>query len=443
VEEEVATLLDGEDGVTTARSAGPPRPGLVVVFVASRACSVPLPMSEEGLELGRTQGEVLADASISRRHARVRRTGGAWTITDLESSNGTFVDGVKVEGEITTTSPRVLRLGSAIFLFQDDVARFATGARVRDGLVVGPTLAAIIERVGHLARIGSSVHITGESGSGKEIVARAFHAASGRAAETFVAVNCAAIPPAIAERLFFGTKKGAFSGADADANGYVQAAHKGTLFLDEIGELDPSVQAKLLRVLETKEVLALGAVKPQAIDMRVCSATMRNLLAEVEAGRFREDLYYRIGRPAVALPPLRRRPEEIPFLVEEELARMPSSVQAAGSFLEACILRSWRGNVRELLQEVREAASLVLGTEKPVVRAEHLPAGAAADVQMERPPEPGPVPATAAVGTPEHQAMIATALAAEDDNVSGAARRLGVHRNQLRRWMTRYGMGKA
>jgi DNA-binding NtrC family response regulator len=438
MEPEVPTQLDTEDGASPAPSHGPPRPGLVLVFVGARAQVLVLPVPNGGLELGRTQDAALNDASISRSHARVSRHEGAWTITDLDSRNGTFVDGVRIRGEVTVMDARVLRLGSAVFLLKDDVAPLATGVEVREGVVVGPTLLGILERVGHLARLESSVHINGGSGSGKEIVARAFHAASKRTG-AFIAVNCAAIPTNLAERLLFGTRRGAFSGADSDAEGYVQAANKGTLFLDEIGDLEATVQAKLLRVLETKEVLPLGAVTPQAVDMILCSATIRSLLAEVEAKRFREDLYYRVGRPAVVLPSLGERIEEIAFLIQLELERMPSRVQLSASFVEACLLRPWRGNVRELLQQVREAASLVLGVEAPILRSEHLPPlPTSTTIEPSAPVVTGP-----AVGTPQHREVVEKALGAESGNVSATARRLGVHRNQLRRWMTRYGLAAA
>src|SRR5262249_24295980 len=153
--------------------------------------------------------------------------------------------------------------------------------------------------------------IFGETGSGKEGAARQFHAASSRRAGPFIAVNCATIPPLLAERLLFGARKGAFSGADANVEGYIQAADKGTLFLDEISELQPGVQAKLLRVLQSREVFPLGASRGTQVDVAICSATHRDLRAEVAAGRFRDDLFCRICRPMVELPPLRARPKDI------------------------------------------------------------------------------------------------------------------------------------
>ena len=148
----------------------------------------------------------------------------------------------------------------------------------------------------------------GESGSGKELASASFSRAASRGgASPFIGVNCAAVPAGLAERLLFGARKGAFSGATGDVQGYIQAADGGTLFLDEVAELDLRVQAKLLRVLETREVLPLGATRAERVELRVCVAAHADLAEQVTAGRFREDLYYRVGRPVVRIPPLRER----------------------------------------------------------------------------------------------------------------------------------------
>src|SRR5262249_47131898 len=187
-----------------------------------------------------------------------------------------------------------------------------------------------------------------------------------------VAVNCATIPEALAERLLFGARKGAFSGADADSDGYIQEADGGTLFLDEVAELSLAVQAKLLRVLETREVLPLGASKPRKIELRFCSATHRDLRAHVAAGKLREDLYFRIATPRVTVPPLRERPEEIPWLLQAEVSRIAPSLALHVSVVETCLLRGWPGNVREILAEIRSAAQTALSAESQRLEARHL-----------------------------------------------------------------------
>ncbi|MBX3213926.1 MAG: sigma 54-interacting transcriptional regulator [Labilithrix sp.] len=433
---DVPTQLDTEDGRAEVAVALA-RPGLVLVAVGGHPEHLVVHVPEAGLEIERRPEGPLAHASISRRHATVARRGDAWRVVDHDSRNGTFVDGVRVEGEVFTRG-RILRLGSAIFLLENDVAPFAAGVKHEDGVVVGATLRGVLERIAKLAPLGGAVHFTGGTGSGKEVAARAFHAASPRAHGPFVAINCATIPPNLAERLLFGARRGAFSGADADVEGYVQAADGGTLFLDEVAELELTVQAKLLRVLETQQVLALGAVKPRPVKLQLCSATMKSLPAEVEAKRFREDLYYRIGRPAIAVPDLGARLEELPHLVELELGRLPGDVKSSSAFLEACMLRPWRGNVRELFQCVREAASLVIGTDAPALRAQHLPP----PVAVVGEPAPGAAGEKDEPGTPEHRSKVVAALEAEGQNVSAAARRLGVHRTQLRRWMARYELSR-
>jgi transcriptional regulator with PAS, ATPase and Fis domain len=249
----------------------------------------------------------------------------------------------------------------------------------------------------------------------------------------FIAVNCAAIPEGLAERLLFGAKRGAYSGANTDAQGYVTAAHQGTLFLDEVAELDPLVQAKLLRVLETREVLPLGESRPRPVQIRVCAATHQNLREAVSAGRFRQDLYFRLGRPEVVLPPLRERIDELPWLIQAELARTRPDRLASASFVEACALRAWPGNVRELLREVRLAAHAQLEPGLHQLLAEHLAPDAGRRIEPSVAAAGGAAKSLSGVTDPQIEA----ALAEHQGNVTRAARALGLHRNQLRRWLAK------
>jgi DNA-binding NtrC family response regulator len=451
----------------------------VLVLSAGQPASRVLRVSAAGIELGRDHpvfaGSV--DGRLSRRHARVRWDGRRFEVTDLGSRNGTSVDGVPLRPDAPQTMTRLLRVGDSILVPARDVEPHERlGVRVADGRVEGPTLQLALRTAAHAARLGSVLHITGESGAGKEGLARAFHAAGPARDGPFQAVNCAAIPEGVAERLLFGAKRGAYSGADADADGYVQAAHGGTLFLDEVAELSLAVQAKLLRFLETREVLPLGAARPRQVDLRFCSATHRDLRALVAAGKLREDLYFRIAAPHVAVPPLRDRPEEIPFLVAAELARVAAAMPASAavaltphpSLLEACLLRVWPGNVRELAAEIRSAAQSVLAAdlspeprpggarapkggalegaprlEAARVEARHLRPLAGSALAAPPPsgdgPEEGP-PSPPAAAPSGNKARITLALKLFEGNVSAAARELGVHRTQLRRWMDRYGL---
>jgi DNA-binding NtrC family response regulator len=318
------------------------------------------------------------------------------------------------------------------------------GVRIADGRVEGPALQQALDSAANAARLGSVLHITGESGAGKEGVARAFHTAGTAAKAPFEAVNCATIPEGVAERLLFGTKRGAYSGADADAEGYVQAAHGGTLFLDEVAELSLAVQAKLLRVLETGEVLPLGASRPRKVELRLCSATHRDLRVQVATGKLREDLYFRIATPRVVVPPLRERPEELALLLHAIVERIAPACAVHVSLVETCLLRPWPGNVRELLAEVRSATQAAVAAGTTRVEQRHLAetAGSAFVVPVEpavsdpakqaKPLERSAVPPT--------RARLVTVLGRCKGNISAAARELGVHRTQLRRWMERHGL---
>jgi transcriptional regulator with GAF, ATPase, and Fis domain len=287
-------------------------------------------------------------------------------------------------------------------------------------------------QIEHAARSGDVLLLGGESGAGKEVAARAFHASGPSASGPFVAVNCATLPHGLAESLLFGARKGAFSGAIADTDGYFQSADGGTLFLDEVAELDPQVQAKLLRALEVREVVPLGASRPRRIDVRICAAT-HDLRAQVGKGRFREDLYFRLGRPEVRVPPLRERREEIPWLIAAELARAEQGLTAQASLVEACMVRHWPGNVRELLSEVRRIVATAQATGRASLTVDDL------DTQAGTAFAPSPGEQTAGSAGPPDQATIERALRARNNNVTQAARDLGMHRNQLRRWLAKHG----
>ncbi|MFO0588456.1 MAG: sigma 54-interacting transcriptional regulator [Polyangiaceae bacterium] len=440
-------LLDTREGARAAE------PGLLLVLAAGRPASVVVRLTEGEIVLGRDLPAFGKDPDgrMSRRHALVKWTGQRFEVTDLGSRNGTSIDGAPIAADAPSAVTRVLRAGDSIFLPIRDVEPYERlGVRIAEGRVEGPALQEALLSAAHAARLGSTLHITGESGSGKEGLARAFHAA-GRASGPFQAVNCATIPESVAERLLFGAKKGAFSGADADADGYVQAAHGGTLFLDEVAELSLAVQAKLLRVLETGEVLPLGASRPRKVDLRFCSATHRDLRAMVAAGRLREDLYFRIAAPRVVVPPLRDRPEEIAYLAQAEVERVGGPAAVHPSLIEACLLRVWPGNVRELLAEIRSAAQAALAAEAPRLEAKHLSAhagsalaSAAAPIPVrELPPsesEGTRERVVVTVGLPPSKTKIAGALKRHEGNISRAARDLGLHRTQLKRMLERYGI---
>jgi transcriptional regulator with PAS, ATPase and Fis domain len=290
-----------------------------------------------------------------------------------------------------------------------------------------------------------AVLLEGETGTGKELVARAVHRASPRAEGPFVPVNCAAIPETLLERELFGHRRGAFTGATHDQRGFFEAADGGTIFLDEIGEMPPAMQAKLLRVLQEGEVVPLGDTRAHRVDVRVISATNRTLVTDVESGAFRLDLYYRLSAFPIVLPPLRKRRDDIPRLAQHCLAlscshlgrTMPAIEPAALELLEH---HDWPGNVRELQNEIERAVALT--PDGATIGREQLSRRLTAPARLL-----APLPATASPQAPAtlrdararwEADYIALVLAREHGNVSHAARVLGLSRAMLQRKMKLY-----
>jgi transcriptional regulator with GAF, ATPase, and Fis domain len=396
------------------------------------------------ITLGRevVEGLGLVDNWLSREHADVSFDGTQWSVADRGSRNGTHVDGTRVEGAVKVAAPRVLRVGRTLLFAVRDVTRFEGASVATDAMIVGPTLQKAIDRIAYAATTSDGLLINGESGTGKEAAAALFHARGPRASGPFVPVNCAAIPEGLAERLLFGAKRGAFTGATSDAGGYVQGAEGGTLFLDEIGELEPDVQPKLLRVLESKEILTLGATRPRKVDVRFCFATHRDLRAAVAAGHLRADLYYRVAQQQVTLPPLRARAEEIAFHIARELRNVGVALPEDGRFVEECLLRPWPGNVRELIQETRRAAHEARASGATEVRVDHL--AESAGRSFEREPEIATTSTPSSPGgggsAPPTREAIESIFAAHRGNVAATARALGLHRAQVYRLLRRFGL---
>jgi len=302
-----------------------------------------------------------------------------------------------------------------------------------------PAIGRVRALLARAAGSEASVLLAGESGTGKELAARALHARSARRDGPFVAVNAAALVDTLVESELFGHERGAFTGAVARRRGRLETAHRGTLFLDEVGEMAPSTQAKLLRVLETRSFERVGGTESVKVDVRVIAATNRDLPTEVREKRFREDLYYRLAVVTITLPPLRERRADIPDLASFFLARHS---QRLGRLLEGfspgalsrLVTYDWPGNVRELSNAVERAAVLSAG---PLVRPEDLP-----EALVEGPASPGGEPLPPyheAVNRAKHQ-VVSAALAQSRGNVTEAARLLGLHPNYLHRLLNQLGL---
>ena len=321
-------------------------------------------------------------------------------------------------------------------------AQLATGPAERGLIVESAAMRQALELVTRVAEHNTTVLITGESGTGKEVVARAIHRASPRAGKAFVGINCAAIPEALLESELFGHVRGAFTGASSDKTGLFEAANGGTILLDEIGELPLGLQAKLLRVLQENEIRRVGDQRTRRVDARVLAATARDLEAEVRAGRFREDLFYRIHVVVIALPPLREREDDIAPLSRHFVARLaqrfgrPLSLSAdAIAWLEQ---QPWPGNVRELENAIERAAVLTNHEILSPVdfRIEPLPSPLSQDPGEK---EMGSGTLRDATERAERDAIV-DALKASDGNRRAAAQRLGVSLRTLFYKIDRHGI---
>lgn len=384
---------------------------------------------------------LVPDGWMSQRHADLVRTSGAWTIADLGSKNGTWVNGERVGGErVTLHDGDVLRLGHTFLRMRADLA--AQGPALLDGRALAteplalrtmsPAFSRIADDARAVAKARAPVLLLGESGTGKELMARALHDLSGRGS-SFVAVNCGGIPHELVEAELFGYRKGAFSGATGDRLGFVRLSHGGTLFLDEIGDLPLSAQAALLRVLQESQVTPVGSDQTIAVDLRVVSATHRQLGRMVREGTFRHDLLARLDGVRIELPPLRDRREDVPLLIACLLARLATDrpdVTIAPDAAQALLQYHWPLNVRELERALEGA--LALARTRAITLAD-LPR---AVVDASGDPEPGPL----SDADEKQRSELVAMLGQHRGNLSAVARAMNKHRTQILRWMERYGL---
>jgi DNA-binding NtrC family response regulator len=431
-------FLPGSAHNTLGQSAWPP---WIVGAGAQGANTVDITDATSPILIGRDPScsIVLADPEVSAIHAEIRAEPHGVLLRDLGSKNGTIVGGVRVrEGNLMAAC--TVQIGSTLLRFEPrprEQVEIAEEERLGALRGRAPSMRHLFRRIRRIAPTNLSVLITGETGTGKELVARALHDHSLRSQGPFVVVDCASIPPTLAESELFGHKKGAFTGADKETDGAFHEADGGTLFLDEIGELPVDIQPKLLRALEEKTIKRVGVSKYDIVDVRIVAATLRNLGDRTNTGNFRSDLFFRIAHVQLYLPPLRERRADIPVLVQGICERIGKPERAA-EMIQLVSARfaqhEWPGNVRELVNFVALAAEL---PPDDAEAASFWPPAAEAD----------PVPSVSAFGKTKREATAAfekeyfVRLAAESAGiVSEMARRSGLERHHVRRYLRKYGI---
>jgi DNA-binding NtrC family response regulator len=423
--EETRVELVVSSGVDAERSAVVPPAGLLVGS-------------------GKAAGFRLKDPSVSRKHLELTPVAEGMLIRDLGSTNGTKVGGNRIT-EAVVGIGSVLVLGKTKLELVRTVERhpLPLSRRRRFGELIGSSapmrqVYALLERA---AEVDVTVLIEGETGTGKELAARALHRNSHRAKNSFQIVDCGAVSPTLIEAELFGHVKGSFTGADRDRAGAFELAHQGTLFFDEIGELPLALQPKLLRALETREVRRIGGSAQIPVDVRFVAATNRDLTVEVKRGRFREDLFYRLNVFRVAMPPLREHRDDIPTLVKHFLEPL-SSTPLSEELLERMVQLDWPGNVRELRNAVERAVVLSRGEKR-----------ATDDVETPTSPGEAAVPDLAAVDASRpfkevkaevvarfEQSYLEQVLARTGGNISAAAREAGIDRKHMERLIRKHGI---
>jgi transcriptional regulator with GAF, ATPase, and Fis domain len=453
-------LYDDDPALTTIFDGGRPtvrhlrKSKLVVVNGADAGREVEI--SKPRLTGGRSiiNDLVLSDKAISGAHFELNAADDGYRLRDLDSTNGVYCGDLRIR-EVYLKPGMQFRVGHTELRFQpmQEIVEIALSKRDSFEQVVGSSLRmreifATLEKV---APSELTVLVTGETGTGKEMIARGIHQSSPRKHKPFVVLDCGAIPKDLIESTLFGHEKGSFTGAVGQHHGCFEQAQGGTIFLDEIGELDINLQPKLLRVLENRELKRVGGDRLIKIDVRVVAATNRDLRQMVNAGTFREDLYFRLSVIHVELPPLRDRKDDIPSLAETFLKeigqRRGMRMEFAPDALQMMTTHSWSGNVRELKNVVERAASLCEG---PVVRR--------SDLMFNRDTSPNRPPASDPAALPEIPAgldfkeakqrvvdafelqYLKALLERHDGNITRSAQEAGLTRYHLRELLKRHGL---
>ena len=372
----------------------------------------------------------LPDARASSTHLRLHRVLGSWLAEDAGSKNGTLVEGRRIERE-PLADGAILELGHTFLLFRESLPDAGDLLEGRTAQTLHPALAAELRNLELMAKSRVPVLLRGESGTGKELLAASIHRLSGRPG-AFVPVNCGAIAPNLVESELFGHTRGAFTSATEAQQGLIRAADRGTLLLDEIGDLPLPAQAALLRALQEEEVLPVGAAKAVKVDLRVVSATHRDLEALAGEERFRPDLLARLSGFVFTLPALRERREDFALLVAALLGKLSAlDVAFSPEAARALLRHEWPLNIRELEKSLSSAAVLARGG---TIEVEHLPAVLR---EPQKPQRSAPVLEPQDV---ERRAALVDLLRANAGNVTAVARAMGKARVQVQRWLRRYGL---
>jgi transcriptional regulator with PAS, ATPase and Fis domain len=410
----------------------------------------------------------LDDPHVSFNHAELTRTPSGAVLRDLGSSNGTRVANIAIKEAVLSSGAEIV-VGTTRLRFEmgdksGDLARLVRepvgeeevrGVPSRFGAAVGASevMRRLFALLGRIAPTDLTITLIGETGTGKDVLAHAVHAASPRRDAPFVVFDCAAVPPSLIESQLFGHEKGAFTGAVSARSGVFERAHGGTLFIDEIGELPLDLQPKLLRALEQRQVQRLGSDAAQPFDARIIAATNRNLTAQVEAGAFRQDLFFRLSTAVLQVPPLRDRVGDLPALVAHFLTqarRSPAVTPAALALLQS---HDWPGNVRELKNVIGSAAALATGGSSAPLDVKDLlflRPGTYTPPRRDVAPAPQPLPSASGsgpiIGMPggslqaQERLAIQRALKEHDGNRTRAARALGIATSTLYTKLKKYGL---
>jgi DNA-binding NtrC family response regulator len=353
------------------------RPMLVRREVALHVTSGPdkgktVALGNRPVHVGAADGNelVLTDEQVSRRHFSVEQAEEGYLVKDLGSTNGTYYRGARVQ-EAMVGAGAELRAGNSVIRLEvgEETSAVIPGREAFGDLIgASPAIQEVFGLLATVAPTDLTVLIEGETGTGKELFAEELHNQSGRRDGPFVVVDCASLPAGLIESELFGHKRGAFSGADRDRVGALVEADGGTVFFDEIGELPLELQTRLLRVIDRREVRRVGGSRSRTVDVRMVAATNRNLEEEVRAGRFRQDLYFRLVVARLTLPPLRERPEDIPVLARHFLRTFGSvdpDAVLTDEVIQSLVRRKWPGNVRQLRNFIERVVLMVDG-EQPL-----------------------------------------------------------------------------